>query len=204
MNKILRTILTAGAAMTLTTGAFAGDQAEIGQPAPNFTLTDTLGNTHNLSDFAGKVVVLEWTNDGCPYVRGHYRSGHMQQMQQTYTDKGVVWLSIASSAPGQQGNHSPADWEAIRQKQGAASTALLIDESSKVGRMYGAKTTPHMFVIDVSGTLVYDGAIDSGPGDPFKATNYVAAALDAVLAGKPVGKTASRPYGCGIKYARDS
>ena len=145
-------------------------------------------------------MVLEWTNDGCPFVRRHYGSKHMQEMQQTYTAKGVVWLQICSSGNGQQGNHSPAGWEAIRQKQGHHSTALLLDAPGEVGRRYGAKTTPHMFVINADGELVYNGAIDNNVSDPDKADNYVAAALDALLAGRPVEKSTSVPYGCGVKY----
>ena len=176
----------------------------LGQPAPDFTLTDTTGKSHKLSDFAGKIVVLEWVNDGCPYVKGQYGSKNMQTLQQTYTAKGVVWLSICSSSKGQQGNHSAADWEAIRQTQGHRSTALLLDEPGKVGRLYDAKTTPHMFVIDAQGKLAYNGAIDSSrsskPDEITKSENYVAAAVDALLSGKPVAKPTSTPYGCGVKY----
>jgi peroxiredoxin len=172
----------------------------IGQPAPDFTLTDTSGKTHKLSDFAGKIVVLEWINDGCPFVQRHYGSKNMQTLQQTYTGKGVIWLSVCSSSKGEQGNHSAADWESLRQKQGHKSTALLLDEPGTVGRAYGAKTTPHMFVIDAQGKLAYNGAIDSNNNDVTKAENYVAAALDALLAGKAVAKTTSTPYGCGVKY----
>jgi peroxiredoxin len=172
----------------------------IGQPAPDFTLTDTAGKSHKLSDLAGKVVVLEWINDGCPFVQRHYGSKNMQTLQQNYTGKGVVWLSVCSSNKGEQGNHSAADWEKLRQSQGHKSTALLLDEPGAVGRLYGAKTTPHMFVIDAQGKLAYNGAIDSNNSDVAKAENYVAAALDAVLAGKPVAKATSTPYGCGVKY----
>ena len=185
-------------AVTLATSLQA--TPTIGQPAPEFTLTDTAGKSHKLSDFAGKIVVLEWVNDGCPFVQRHYNSKNMQTLQQTYTDKGVIWLSICSSGKGEQGNHSGADWEKIRQKQGHESTALLIDEPGAVGRLYGAKTTPHMFIIDAQGKLVYNGAIDSNNNDVTKAENYVAAALDALLAGKPVAKATSTPYGCGVKY----
>lgn len=186
--------------MTLALATGLHGNATVGQPAPEFTLTDTNGKTHQLSEYAGKVVVLEWINDGCPFVQRHYGSKNMQALQRKYTEMGVVWLSVSSSRKGEQGNHSPADWEALRQSQAHASTALLLDEPGKVGRSYGAKTTPHMFVINGDGVLVYNGAIDNNKSDPAQAENYVAAALDAVLAGKPVARATSTPYGCGIKY----
>lgn len=199
MNSFKKLLLLATAIVASGTSAFGA--VTIGQPAPDFTLTDTLGNTHRLSDYAGKVVVLEWINDGCPFVKRHYvSSNNMQTLQQTYTGQDVVWLSIASSGPGQQGNHTPAAWEAIRQQQGHHSTALLLDAPGTVGRLYGAKTTPHMFVISATGLLAYNGAIDNNKSNPANAKNYVAAALDALLAGEAVGETTSTPYGCGVKY----
>jgi peroxiredoxin len=202
MKKLLPLIFLGSA--SLAGSLFAGSGATVGQPAPAFTLVDSTGLARSLSDFAGKIVVLEWTNDGCPYVRKHYRSKNMQTLQKSYTDKGVIWLSIASSAKGEQGNHTAAEWESIRQAQGHHSTALLLDPTSTVARLYGAKCTPHMFVIDAGGTVVYNGAIDSiastDVDDLTKAHNYVAAALDALLTGKPVEKSTSTPYGCGVKY----
>lgn len=200
MNSFKRLLLLATASLAGAAAAFAGG-ATVGQAAPDFELTDTQGNTHKLSDYAGKIVVLEWTNDGCPFVQRHYvKYKNMQGLQEKYTGQDVVWLSIASSAPGEQGHYSPEGWEKIRQKQGHKSTALLIDASGKVGRAYGAKTTPHMFVINAEGTLVYNGAIDNNKSNPADAENYVAAALDALLSGKPVERSTSTPYGCGIKY----
>ncbi len=151
---------------------------EIGKPAPAFTLTDTKGTSHNLSDFKGKYVVLEWVNHGCPFVGKFYRPGKMQEWQQAYTGKDVVWLSICSSAPGKQGHMSAADWNEKIKSTGTQATALLLDEDGTVGRLYDAKTTPHMFVIDPAGNLIYGGAIDSVPStrsdDIDGATNYVA------------------------------
>lgn len=192
-------LLISAASLLAGTPAFAG--ATIGQAAPDFTLTDTLGKTHSLSDYKGKVVVLEWINDGCPFVQRHYRkTNNMQTLQKTYTDKGVIWLTICSSARGQQGNHPPEEWEAIRQKQGHHSTALLLDEPGKVGRAYGAKTTPHMYVINEDGILVYNGAIDSNESDPAKAEPYFKNALEDVLAGREVAVPTKTPYGCNVKY----
>lgn len=178
---------------------------ETGKAAPDFTLVDTQGKSHSLADFKGKTVVLEWTNPGCPFVVKHYGSGNMQALQKAYTAKGVVWLSICSSATGKQGHMSPDDWNKTLAKEGSAPTALLLDEDGKVGRLYGAKTTPHMFVIDNGGRVVYEGAIDSikspNAGDIPKAANHVKAALDEVLAGKPVTLPVTTPYGCSVKYA---
>jgi len=179
-------------------------EAKIGSPAPAFTLTDTHGKSHALADFKGKVVVLEWLNHDCPFVKKHYDSGNMPAVQSKYTAEGVVWLSVNSSAPGKQGNFPPEKAnELTRQKKGAA-TAVLLDPDGKVGKAYGAKTTPHMYVIDAQGVLRYAGAIDSvastDPADIPKADNYVAAALDAVLAGKPVANASTQPYGCSVKY----
>jgi peroxiredoxin len=201
MNPLSRLITLTAVSTAFVVPAFANNTtASVGKPAPDFTLTDTTGKTHKLADYAGKVVVLEWINDGCPFVQRHYKSKNMQTLQQTYTGKDVVWLSICSSNKGQQGNHSAADWEALRQKQGHKSTALLLDEPGTVGRAYAAKTTPHMYVIDKKGVLVYNGAIDSNNDDVTKAENFVAPAIDAALAGKPVAKATSTPYGCGVKY----
>lgn len=178
---------------------------ETGKAAPDFTLVDTHGKSHSLADFKGKTVVLEWTNPGCPFVIKHYGSGNMQALQKEYSAKGVVWLSICSSATGKQGHMSPDEWNKTLSKEGSTPTALLLDGDGKVGRLYGAKTTPHMFVIDAGGKVVYEGAIDSikspNAGDIPKATNHVKAALDEVLAGKPVTLPVTTPYGCSVKYA---
>ncbi|MBU0676544.1 MAG: thioredoxin family protein [Verrucomicrobia bacterium] len=177
-----------------------------GGTAPGFTLTDTHGNTHSLSDFEGKFVVLEWINHGCPFVVKHYSSGNMQSLQKKYTSKDeVVWLSICSSAPGKQGHYSPDEWNALIEQKGASPTAVLIDESGEVGNLYGAKTTPHIFIIDPQGKLIYQGAIDSirstDTDDIPKADNFVAQALDAALMGQPIVNHTTQPYGCSVKYA---
>ncbi len=179
--------------------------AEIGQPAPDFELTDTNGTAHKLSDFKGKTVVLEWTNHLCPYVKKHYSSGNMQKTQQTATSEGVVWLSINSSAKDNQGYLATGeDGNAVIAEQGSNATALLMDADGTVGHLYGAKTTPHMFVIDKEGVLVYAGAIDDHPSASTKglenAKNYVLAAIDDLKADKPVETSTSQPYGCGVKY----
>jgi peroxiredoxin len=179
--------------------------AVVGKAAPEFTLTDTNGKTHALSSYKGKHVVLEWVNFGCPFVAKHYGSGNMQKLQKTYVDKGVVWLAVNSSAEGKQGYHTAAEVNALLKEKASAPTAYLIDTDGKVGHLYAAKTTPHMYVIDPKGTLVYAGGIDDKPttdlSDIAGATNYVQAALDETLAGKPVTVTVSKPYGCSVKYA---
>lgn len=177
---------------------------EIGKPAPDFTLTDINGTTRKLSDFKGKTVVLEWVNPECPIVQKHYESGNLPATQKTATADGVVWLLINSGSPGAQGDFDKAKVAAWSKQTGAAPTAYFRDQNGKVGRLYSAKTTPHLFVITKEGTLVYDGAIDSirsaDVADIAKATNYVNAALAAVKAGKPVEPSATQPYGCSVKY----
>jgi peroxiredoxin len=188
--------LSAGAAL-------AG--VEVGQPAPNFSLPDTNGQTHQLSQYKGKWVVLEWYQPDCPFVRKHYGSGNMQALQKEFTSKGVVWLSIDSSAPGEEGNYPADKLNEIASSQGVARTALLLDPDGKVGHTYGAKTTPDMYIINPEGKLVYEGAIDSKPttsvADLKVATNYVKVALDDSMNGKSVPQTVTRPYGCTVKYA---
>lgn len=179
-------------------------QAVVGSPAPDFTLSDTQGAAHRLADLAGKPVVLEWTNPDCPFVKKHYGSKNMQGLQAKYVAQGVVWLTVSSSAPGKQGHYGAEEWNRIRADQGSAATALLLDPDGQVGLAYGAKTTPHLFVIDAAGTLVYDGAIDDKPStdvaDIPGARPYLAEALDAVLAGVPVPTAKTTPYGCSVKY----
>lgn len=199
--KFLLPILIAALAL----GAVqAWAQAAVGAPAPSFTLTDTKGATHALADFAGKPVVLEWTNPECPFVKKHYGAKNMQALQAKYVAQGAVWLSVCSSAPGKQGHYPADEWNRILAEQGSAATALLLDPDGQVGRAYGAKTTPHLFVVDAAGTLVYDGAIDDNPStdsaDIPGARAYVAEALDAVLAGAPVPVAQTKPYGCSVKY----
>ena len=182
--------------------AFAA--VEPGQEAPEFTLTDSKGTSHKLSDFRGKFVVLEWLNHECPFVKKHYSGGDMQKLQQEYTAKGVVWLSIISSAPGKQGHRTGPQAEADTADKKASPTAVLLDPSGEVGKKYDAKTTPEMFVLDKEGKVLYAGAIDSikstDSADVAKAENHVRAALDAALAGKPVPTPQTKPYGCSVKY----
>jgi peroxiredoxin len=178
---------------------------EIGSPAPQFTLTDTAGKQHALKDYAGKIVVVEWFNEGCPFVKKHYVGGNMQSLQERYTKQGIVWLSVVSSAPGKQGSLSAEGHNETRKKWNISAAPLLLDEAGSVGKSYGAKTTPHMFIIDAQGKLVYRGAIDSTSStdadDIPTSKNYVAAALDEILAGKPVSTSSTEPYGCSVKYA---
>lgn len=184
--------------------ANALQEPSVGSPAPAFTLTDTHGKQHNLADFKGKHVVLEWVNFGCPFVKKHYGSGNMQATQKKAVEKGVVWLSVCSSAEGKQGHMAAADWNEEIAARNMASTAVLIDESGTVGKTYGAKTTPHMYIINPAGVLVYKGAIDDKPStdqdDIPGARNHVLAALDESLAGKSVSTASTTPYGCSVKY----
>jgi glutathione peroxidase-family protein len=178
--------------------------ATIGEPAPAFTLTDSNGQSHSLSDFHGKTVVLEWTNAECPFVKKHYDSDNMQAQQRAAVADGVVWLVINSGAKGKQGHVSGAEANAIHSRWNAAQTAYLLDTKGTVGRAYDAKTTPHMYVIDVDGVLRYNGAIDSIPSadkaDLAKATQYVPSVLAAIAAGDAVDPALTRPYGCSVKY----
>jgi peroxiredoxin len=177
---------------------------ETGGKAPDFTLTDTNGTEHSLSDFKGKYVVLEWTNHGCPFVKKHYKEGHMQALQEKMTEKGVVWLVINSGAPGKQGYVTPEEGNELIEEKGIKASAMLLDSDGKVGRAYDAKVTPHMYLIAPDGSLVYQGAIDSirstKAADVEKAENYVKAAYMAHKNGKPVENHTTKPYGCGVKY----
>lgn len=175
---------------------------EIGKGAPNFSLPDSNGKTHKLSDFAGKYVVLEWTNHQCPFVVKQYQGGDMQRQQKWAKEKGVVWLSIVSSAPGKQGFVSATEANAVMKEKGHSVAAMLLDPEGKVGKLYEAKTTPHMYVIDPKGKLIYMGAIDNmGRGGSGGAkVEYVIQALKESMAGKAVSVTASQPYGCSVKY----
>ncbi|HMS54657.1 MAG TPA: redoxin domain-containing protein [Fimbriimonadaceae bacterium] len=169
--------------------------AKVGQAAPNFTLTDSNGKNVSLSDYKGKYVVLEWTNHDCPIVVGHYKSGNMQQTQKWATGKGVVWLAIVSSAPGKQGHVTGPEANDIMKEKGHNVSAMLLDPNGNVGRTYGAKTTPHMYIISPDGTLLYNGAIDDK-----KERNHVIAGLEEAMAGKALTVPTSQPYGCGVKY----
>ncbi len=200
------TLLIGITAATLALGSFTStvQASTVGQPAPAFTLTDSDGKTRTLADFKGKTVVLEWTNAECPFVKKHYGARNMQTQQADATSKDVVWLTINSGAPGLQGHVDGAQANAIRKEAGAKQTAYLLDPSGDTGRAYGAKTTPHMYVIDGSGVLRYNGGIDSIPSadqaDIPKATQYVPQALAELAAGKPVSVSTSKPYGCSVKY----
>jgi len=177
---------------------------QVGKPAPDFTGTDSQGKSQRLSDYRGKVVVLEWTNHDCPFVGKHYGAGNMQAQQKEAAAKGVVWLSIVSSAPGKQGHVSAGEANRLTAERGASPTAVVLDPEGRIGQLYGAKTTPHMYVIDAQGKLVYAGGIDSiassDATDIAPATQYVRAALAEVLAGKPVSVAVTQPYGCSVKY----
>lgn len=206
MHTLTRTLLATTLALAATAAvSTAQANATVGQPAPAFTATDTNGKTVSLADFKGKHVVLEWVNPGCPYVVKHYGSGNMQGTQREATAKGVVWLSVNSTSVDAGDYRKPADMAGWMQQQKAAATATLMDADGKVGRAYGARTTPHMYVIDPAGKLVYAGAIDSkpssNPADVATATNHVKVALAESLAGKPVSTPVTRPYGCSVKYS---
>ena len=181
-----------------------GKDLKIGKSAPDFSLTDIAGKVHALKDYRGKYVVLEWVNYDCPFVKKHYKSGNMQSLQKTYTEKEVVWLSINSSASGKQGNFSSEEILKRAQAQGASFSAYLVDDDGKIGKMYEAKTTPHIFIIDPKGKLVYRGAIDNirstNVEDIAKAENYVSAALDASMAGEKIEVSNTKSYGCSVKY----
>lgn len=181
-------------------------KAVVGQPAPNFTLASVAGEQINLADFRGNIVVLEWINHDCPFVVKFYSVGKMQELQEKYREKGVIWLSINSGAPGKQGHFNAADGLRLSEEKGSKATAVLLDTSGDVGRMYDAKTTPHMYVIDDSGVLRYEGGIDNKPvANPAAineddTVNYVVAALDALMEGREVEIKNARPYGCSVKY----
>ena len=200
---ITKSILTILASLATTT-LLALDSPPVGSAAPDFSLTDAKGQTHSLSQYKGKYVVLEWFNPECPFVKKHYGSGNMQKLQEEYTGKGVVWLTIDSNAPGSEGNMTPEQAEKVTTAWKTHQTALLLDPKGKAGRAYGAKNTPNMVVISPEGKIAYEGAIDSkatpNPADIPNSTNYVKVALDESLAGKPVTTANTRPYGCGIKY----
>jgi len=204
IGKLIGTVAAAVLAAALSAGA-ALATATVGQPAPAFTATDSLGQTVRLDAFRGKTVVLEWSNDGCPYVRKHYGAGNMQALQKQLTAKGIVWLTVISSAPGTQGYVSGLEADELTRTRGATPTAVLLDPKGTLGRLYDARTTPHMYIVTPDGRLAYKGAIDdkptSRPDDIKTAVNYVTGALAQLAAGKPVDPAVTRPYGCSVKYA---
>lgn len=199
-RQALAALAASAAASTLASGA-ARASPQTGRPAPDFTATDTKGAQHTLSGYRGKTVVLEWTNHECPYTAKHYATGNMQALQAASTGSGVVWLTVVSSRAGEQGY---AEADRLTESRKAHPSAVLLDPKGQLGRLYGASTTPHMFVIDGAGTLVYMGAIDdkptANPASVKGARNYVREALDAVAAGRPVAVASTRPYGCSVKY----
>ena len=178
--------------------------ARVGEKAPDFTATDTNGQTHKLSEYAGKYVVLEWTNRDCPYTRKHYSTGNMQTLQREWTHKGVIWLTVQSSAPGQEGYITAPEENAYLKQASSSPTAVFLDPSGTLGHLYDAKTTPDMYVVNPQGILIYEGAIDNKPGadpeDVKSAENYVSLALTQAMAGKSLSTPTSRPYGCSVKY----
>jgi peroxiredoxin len=182
--------------------------AKVGEAAPDFTAAASNGKTFHLADYRGKFVVLEWHNNGCPYVGKHYKSGNMQRLQKQWTARGVVWFTIISSAPGKQGYVTATEENDYLAKMQAAPTAALLDPTGEIGHHYGAKTSPQMVVINPQGVVIYDGAIDDRPttdlSDVEGATNYVNLALEQAMAGKPVETAATRPYGCSVKYPDSS
>lgn len=177
---------------------------EIGKQVPSFSIRAADGKQVNIKDFRGKLVVLEWLNHGCPFIKKHYQSGNMQMIQKKYTEQDVIWLSVISSAKGKQGYSDADKAKEDKNKYGSFASHVLLDHDGKVGKNYGAKTTPHMYVVDRKGHLAYEGAIDSiasaNKDDVKNATNYVAAALDLLLQNKDVKTAKTRPYGCSVKY----
>lgn len=198
----MKNLLSAIAIAVLSLPCFAS--VNTGESAPDFTLTDSYGKTHSLSEFKGKTVILEWTNHECPFVKKHYDSNNMQQLQKKYTEKDVVWLSIISSGEGKQGFVSADQANKLTETRKANPSFVLFDNDGKVGKSYGAKTTPHMYIINAEGKLIYKGGIDSiqsaDQADIAKAVNYVDKAMTEHLSGKPVSETTTLPYGCSIKY----
>lgn len=192
------------AAVLLSLSVAAHAAPRLGEPAPDFTLSDQNGKPVKLSDAKGKLVVLEWFNHGCPFVRKHYDSKNMQRLQKKYTAKGAVWYTITTGKKGKEGHMTQSESAERMKSEGMGSTALLRDESGDVGRLYSAKTTPHLFVVDKKGVLIYQGGIDdkasADPADIKSSKNFAAAALDEALAGKPVSTPSSTPYGCSVKY----
>ncbi len=196
--------LLAIALLFIATSLYAIDSPPVGSQAPDFSLTDAGGKAQSLSQYKGKYVVLEWFNPDCPFVKKHYGGGNMQKLQAEFTGKGVVWLTIDSGAPGMEGSLTAEQATKVMADQKLKSTAVLLDPEGKAGKAYGARNTPHMFVVSPEGKIVYEGAIDSkpspNPADIAGATNYVKVALDESMAGKAVSQSSTRPYGCSVKY----
>ncbi|WP_417448878.1 redoxin domain-containing protein [Kordiimonas sp.] len=202
-NALFNILVIFSLSFTLSLSAAASP--EIGAEAPAFTATTSNGQEISLESFRGKPVMLEWTNHDCPFVRKHYESGNMQRTQRSLTEEGVVWLSVISSAPGEQGHVSPNEANALTTSRGAYANHVILDPSGTIGRLYAAKTTPHMFLIDEEGILKYMGAIDDRPSARASslegATNYVLAAWEALKSGEAIENTNTKPYGCSVKYS---
>ncbi len=201
----LALLLAAAAPDAVAAQEGADDGPAVGKEAPAFTLPDTHGEEHALEDYRGEWVVLEWLNYGCPYVQKHYESGNIPGQQEKWTERGVNWFAIVSSAPGKQGYHPPDEMRERGKEFGVKADAILMDPEGEVGRKYGARTTPHMFVIDPEGEVVYMGGIDDVPTarieDLERATQLVDRALEQAMAGEEVDRPTARPYGCSVKYA---
>lgn len=201
---MLKTIFLGAFAAFVLMSAPVSAAPKLGETAPDFTATDTKGVSHTLSALKGKIVVLEWTNPECPFVKKYYDSKAMQGLQQEYTAKDIVWITINSGAEGKQGHLTDDTANAYITDHGAKQSAYILDANGAIGKSYDAKTTPHMFVIDKDGKLVYDGAIDdndsANAADVATAKNYVRGALDEVIAGKDVTEAKTKPYGCSVKY----
>lgn len=204
MNRTRLPLTLALVLLVCSAGIGLSAAPRVGQPAPAFAVSDDHGTTRRLAEFAGKSLVLEWHNNGCPYVRKHYDSGRMQGLQEKWTGKGVAWLTVISSAPGTQGYVTADQSKAFAQKSGMRSTAILLDPRGELGHLYDARNTPQMFVIDPQGVLIYSGAIDDRPSPDASsltgAKNFVDAALTEAMAGRPVSTATSVPYGCTVKY----
>lgn len=202
MRELLKLLVLGGT--LLCAAAQAATAPRIGRPAPPFSASDSNGKPVSLADYPGKIVVLEWTNDGCPFVQHYYKRGAMQALQRQYTGKGVVWLTVISSAPGAQGYADGERANALTRERDAAPSAVLLDPHGALGHLYDARTTPDIFIVDGQGRLAYAGGIDSlpstDPDDIARASPYVRTALDELLAGKPVSQPLTSPYGCSVKY----
>lgn len=197
-------LLLAALTSLIGTAVLAADVPAVGGAAPDFSLPDASGKTHSLSQYKGKYVVLEWFNPQCPFVKKHYGSSNMQNLQKEFTEKGVIWLTIDSNAPGTEGSLTPEEAQKIAASWKTHETAILLDPDGKAGRAYGAKNTPNMVIINPVGKIIYHGAIDSkatpNPSDIPSSTNYVKAALEQSLAGQSVATPETKPYGCSVKY----
>lgn len=203
---MIKRILFLTVGCILAFSAFTQAEVVTDEAAPDFTLTDSTGAAHTLSSYKGSYVVLEWLNHDCPFVKKHYDSNNMQSLQKEFTAQGVIWLSINSSATGKEGYYDAEQTNQLTAAKNASPTAVLLDSDGTVGKLYGAQTTPHMYIINPEGVLIYQGAIDStasvDPKDIAKSTNYVREALTAAMAGEAVASSTTKAYGCSVKYGK--